>query len=34
MSDIPILKGQSIILRGIKPSDIDDRLNFGRPNEF
>ena len=34
MSEVPILRGQLIVLRNVKPSDIDDRLNFGRPNEF
>jgi len=34
MSDILTLKGEFIVLRSIKPSDIDDRLDVGRPNEF
>ncbi len=34
MSEVPMLKGNSIVLRGIRESDINDRLFFGRPNEF
>jgi len=31
---LPIIKGQLIILRQIKESDIDDRVRIGRHNEF
>lgn len=34
MCKIPTIKGERIILRKIKPSDIDDRLAIGRHHEF
>lgn len=34
MREVPTINGESIILRAIKESDIDDRLFFGKPNEY
>jgi|LSQX01.1.fsa_nt_gb RimJ/RimL family protein N-acetyltransferase len=34
LTDIPILKGNRVILRKIQPKDIDDRFAIGRHNEF
>jgi [ribosomal protein S5]-alanine N-acetyltransferase len=34
MRKVPTINGNLIILRCIKESDIDDRLFFGRPNDF
>ena len=33
MHELPILVGHDIVLRKIKPSDIDDRLQIGRHHE-
>lgn len=32
--EVPVLKGEHIILRKIKESDIDERFRIGRHNEF
>lgn len=32
--NLPVLKGETVILRAIIESDIDDRLKIGRHNEF
>lgn len=34
MPDIPVLKGERIVLRETRESDIDDQVQFGRPLEF
>ncbi|MEG2004087.1 MAG: hypothetical protein RR057_05760 [Clostridia bacterium] len=34
MIDVPILKGNRVLLRKIQPKDIEDRFAIGRHNEF